>query len=114
MATHTNKKSEAPSGADPKADLERNLRAQLATLTGGLAPDDYARAWWEWYLNIATHPPRQADLARSAYEKMLDSWQFANRAASGLCWPPIRRRWPNGTLTRVPAMIGGWPAGPLR
>ena len=83
MATHTNKKSDAPSGADPRADLERNLRAQLATLTGGLAPDDYARAWWEWYLGIATHPPRQADLARSAYEKMLDSWQFASRAASG-------------------------------
>ncbi|MGP8032516.1 MAG: PHA/PHB synthase family protein [Steroidobacteraceae bacterium] len=85
MTTHTNKKPDAPSGAgpDPKAEVERNLRAQLAALTGGLAPDDYARAWWEWYLKVATHPPRQAALARSAYEKMLDSWQFAARAASG-------------------------------
>jgi polyhydroxyalkanoate synthase len=86
LAAHTKKNTEAPSGAsatDPKADVERSLRAQLAALTGGLAPDDYARAWWEWYLNIASHPPRQADLARSAYEKMLDSWQFATQAASG-------------------------------
>jgi polyhydroxyalkanoate synthase subunit PhaC len=71
--------------ADPalKTDIERQLRAQLAALTGGLAPDDYARAWWDWYLNIARHPSRQAALARSACEKFLDSWQFATRAAGG-------------------------------
>jgi polyhydroxyalkanoate synthase subunit PhaC len=67
----------------PKTDVERALRAQLAALTGGLAPDDYARAWWDWYLNIARHPPTQAALARSAGEKFLDSWQFAARAAGG-------------------------------
>ncbi|HEX4618814.1 MAG TPA: alpha/beta fold hydrolase [Steroidobacteraceae bacterium] len=86
MTAHAKNKADAPtgaSGADPKAEVERNLRAQLAALTGGLAPDDYARAWWEWYLNVAAHPPRQAQLARSAYEKMLDSWQFAARAAAG-------------------------------
>ncbi len=85
MTSHSNKKSGTSSapGPEAKANVERNLRAQLAALTGGLAPDDYARAWWEWYLNVATHPPRQADLARSAYEKMLDSWQFAAQAASG-------------------------------
>ena len=62
MTTQTNKKPDAPSGAGPelKADIERHLRAQLAALTGGLAPDDYARAWWEWYLGLATQPPRQA------------------------------------------------------
>ncbi len=83
MTTHTNKKPDSASGGELKADVQRHLRAQLAALTGGLAPDDYARAWWEWYLNVATHPPRQAALARSAYEKMLDSWQFAAQAASG-------------------------------
>jgi len=86
LTAHTNKKTDAPSGApssDLKAEVARNLRAQLAALTGGLAPDDYARAWWEWYLKVATHPPRQAELASSAYEKLLDSWQFAARAASG-------------------------------
>jgi polyhydroxyalkanoate synthase len=90
LTTRSNKKPDAPSGAghEPKAEVERHLRAQLAALTGGLAPDDYARAWWEWYLNVATHPPRQAALARSAYEKMLDSWQFATRAASGEALAP--------------------------
>ena len=76
MAARDKKKADSSSGApdsDLKAEVARNLRAQLAVLTGGLAPDDYARAWWEWYLKLATHPPRQAELARSAYEKMLDS-----------------------------------------
>ncbi|HLJ39407.1 MAG TPA: alpha/beta fold hydrolase [Steroidobacteraceae bacterium] len=90
MTADTKKKADASSdAAELKADVARQLRAQLAALTGGLAPDDYARAWWEWYLNVATHPPRQAALARSAYEKMLDSWQFATQAASGEPLPPV-------------------------
>jgi polyhydroxyalkanoate synthase subunit PhaC len=48
-----------------------------------MAPDDYMNAWWEWYLDVAAHPPRQAQLAQSAYEKILDSWQFFARAADG-------------------------------
>jgi len=85
LTTHTHPKPDAPAGDNRavKAEVERHLRAQLAALTGGLAPDDYARAWWEWYLNVATHPPRQAALVSSAYEKMLDSWHFAARAAAG-------------------------------
>ena len=61
----------------------RQLRAQLAALTGGLAPDDYVQAWWDWYLNLAKQPARQTQLAQSAYEKTLDSWQFFARAAAG-------------------------------
>ena len=71
-----------------KQDIERHLRAQLAALTGGLAPDDYVNAWWEWYLNVATQPPRQAQLAHSAYEKIHDSWQFLTQAANGTPLPP--------------------------
>jgi polyhydroxyalkanoate synthase subunit PhaC len=71
-----------------KAEVKRYLRAQLAALTGGLAPDDYVNAWWDWYLNVATHPRQQAQLARSAYEKILDSWQFFSRAAAGAPLPP--------------------------
>jgi polyhydroxyalkanoate synthase len=66
-----------------KAEVQRYLRAQLAALTGGLAPDDYLNAWWEWYLNVATHPKRQVQLAQSAYERILDSWQFFASAAGG-------------------------------
>ena len=76
------------SGASAKAEITRDLRAQLAALTGGMAPDDYLNAWWDWYLNLAAHPPRQAQLAQSAYEKLLDSWQFLARAAGGAPLPP--------------------------
>ena len=69
--------------AASKSEIARQLRAQLAALTGGLAPDDYLKAWWEWYLKLATQPPRQAQLAHSAYEKTLDSLQFMTRAAGG-------------------------------
>ena len=73
-----------------KADAERQVRAQLAAFTGGMAPDDYVSAWWEWYLGLAKQPPRQAQLAQSAYEKLLDSWQFMARAASGAPLSPER------------------------
>ena len=36
----------AAAQAPLKAEIERHLRAQLAALTGGLAPDDYLDAWW--------------------------------------------------------------------
>ena len=83
--------TKSPKGASaPEAGLSgaaddtlRQVRAQLAALSGGLAPDDYAQAWWDWYLNLATQPARQTQLARSAYEKTLDSWQFFARAAAG-------------------------------
>ncbi len=86
MTAQSKNQTGAPSGAsqpDAKTEIERQLRLQLGALTGGLAPDDYARAWWEWYLSLATQPPRQAALAQSAYEKFLDSWQFTARAAGG-------------------------------
>ena len=75
----------APDPADPAAqrDAERQLRAQLAAFSGGLAPDDYARAWWDWYLHLANQPERQQALAQSAYQKSLESWQFLGRAAAG-------------------------------
>jgi len=80
--------STTSSAASAKDEIARNLRAQLAALTGGMAPDDYLNAWWEWYLKLATQPPRQAQLAHSAYEKLLDSWQFFTRAAAGSPLPP--------------------------
>jgi len=70
-----------------KKDLERQLRAQLASVTGGLAPDDYAHAWWEWYFNLTKQPDKQLTLVQSAFDKVLDTWQFASRAATGAPMP---------------------------
>ena len=65
-----------------KKDLERQLRAQMAAVTGGLAPEDYSQAWWDWYLNLANEPGKQLNLLQSAFDKALDTWNFATRAAS--------------------------------
>jgi polyhydroxyalkanoate synthase subunit PhaC len=67
---------------DP-AELARALRAQLATVTGGLAPDVYVNAWWDWYLNLAKEPPKQLQIMQDAIAKTADSWSFGLRAAAG-------------------------------
>src|SRR6202790_3974314 len=59
------------------AELARALRAQLATVTGGLAPEVYANAWWDWYLQLAKQPTRQVQLMQDAIARALDSWGFA-------------------------------------
>ncbi len=67
--------------------LARSLREQLAAVTGGLAPDVYVNAWWDWYLNIAKDPPKQlADPAGCGSPR---------RSTSGLspCGPPPASRW---------------------
>ncbi|MBV8910539.1 MAG: alpha/beta fold hydrolase [Gammaproteobacteria bacterium] len=92
--------SQVPLGTEVK----RYLHAQLAALTGGLAPEDYLNAWWDWYLNLATHPQRQAQLAQSAYEKLFDSWQFFASAAGGQALPPAP-----GSLGFSDAAWNVWP-----
>jgi polyhydroxyalkanoate synthase len=77
----------APAGEAEKA-LQREFRIRLAALTGGLAPEDYSRAWWDWFLGLSRSSDKQAALARSGFEKLLDSWRFAVKAASGGGEPP--------------------------
>jgi polyhydroxyalkanoate synthase subunit PhaC len=71
-----------PHPGDP-AELARTLREQLATVTGGLAPEVYVNAWWDWYLNVAKEPPKQLDIMQDALAKAVDNWTFALRAAAG-------------------------------
>ena len=108
----------AGSTASAKAEITRDLRAQLAALTGGMAPDDYLNAWWDWYLNLATHRPHQEQLAHSAYDKLLDSWQFFTRAAAGTPLPPGHENfgfsdaawnvWPFNVYARTYANWASW------
>ncbi len=71
--------------ATPQGEFERRfgreLRAQLAAVTGGLAPEDYASAFWDWYLHLAAAPAAQFELAQSAWTKALDNWNFVTQAA---------------------------------
>jgi polyhydroxyalkanoate synthase len=64
-------------------DIARELRAQLAAVTGGLAPDDYAQAWWDWYLSIAQSSNKQTQVAHSAFQAIADNLSFAAKAAAG-------------------------------
>src|SRR5260221_13971372 len=82
----------SPSMSNPHADdaetperreqlnLERALRAQMATVTGGLAPDVYVNAWWDWLLNLAKEPPQQLKLPEAAIAKAAETLAFAAQA----------------------------------
>ena len=84
----------SPNMSNPSADdaetperreqlnLERALRAQMATVTGGLAPDVYVNAWWDWLLNLAKEPPQQLQLAEDAMAKTAETFAFAAQAAA--------------------------------
>jgi polyhydroxyalkanoate synthase len=88
VTAHSNKKANASHDAQLKKELHRQLLAQLATVTGAMAPDDYMQAWWSWYLNLSKEPTQQLNLVQSAFQKTLDTWQFALHAATGKATSP--------------------------
>jgi len=69
--------------------MARALREQLAAVTGGLAPDVYLNAWWDWYLNVSKDPPKQWQILQDGLTKALDNWSFALRSASGEPVAPV-------------------------
>ena len=64
-------------------EMAREMRAQLAAVTGGLAPDDYAQAWWDWFLNMSQSPGKQTEIAQNAFQAIADNFSFAAQAATG-------------------------------
>jgi polyhydroxyalkanoate synthase len=63
-------------------NLDRAMRAQMATVTGGLAPDVYVNAWWDWLLNLAKEPPQQLKLTEEAMAKAAETLAFTAQAAA--------------------------------
>ncbi len=78
-------RSAAPAQA---AEFGKALREQLATVTGGLAPDVYVNAWWDWFLNLAKEPPKQFEIMQEGLGRALENWSFALRAVAGETLPP--------------------------
>lgn len=70
------------------ASMMRLLRAQLATVTGGLAPDVYVAAWWDWFLNLKKEPLTQQQIMQDAVARSIDNWGFFLKAATGQPVPP--------------------------
>ncbi len=63
--------------------VDREFRAMLAKMTGGIAPQDYGAAWWDWWLHLAASPARQYELQQCALQKAMQLWQFNAEAAQG-------------------------------
>ncbi|MGE3393992.1 MAG: PHA/PHB synthase family protein [Steroidobacteraceae bacterium] len=63
--------------------VEREFRAMLAKMTGGLAPQDYGTAFWDWWLNLAKSPEKQLELQRTAMKQAMDLWRFNAEALQG-------------------------------
>src|ERR1700688_4038447 len=78
----TTSANEAETPEQEQLNLQRALRAQMATVTGGLAPDVYVNAWWDWLLNLAKEPPQQLKLAEDAMAKTAETLTFAAQAAA--------------------------------
>ena len=75
--------TESIGSSNVQEDLAREMRAQLAAVTGGLAPDDYAQAWWDWYLNLVQTPGKQTEIAHTAFQALADNFSFAIKASTG-------------------------------
>src|SRR5258707_14457539 len=74
-----------PAAADDSSrqQLQREFKAQLAAVTGGLAPEEYAQAWWDWLLRVSNEPGKQNSLMASAFKAAADNFEFMLKASSG-------------------------------
>src|SRR6185295_15082394 len=72
----------------PLDKVEREFRAQLARATGGLAPQDYGTAFWDWWLNLAKSPEKMAELQQTALQQAMNLWKFNAEAAQGKAMAP--------------------------
>ncbi|HOM12886.1 MAG TPA: alpha/beta fold hydrolase [Rubrivivax sp.] len=63
--------------------FDREFRAQLARMTGGISPTAFANAWADWASHLALAPARQGELQREAMQRAHDTWAFTLRALSG-------------------------------
>jgi len=75
--------SAAAPDARVKKDLSRQMFAQIAAVTSGLAPDDYVKAWWKWYHTLVSQPDRQTQLTSKMFEQLLDTFLFCALASTG-------------------------------
>jgi polyhydroxyalkanoate synthase len=110
--------SAATAALSDQRELRRELRAQLAGVTGGIAPDDYVSAWWDWYLNLTQDPQKPSALTAAALQGALDTWQFALQAGTGTPLAPSSddprfagtpwSQWPFNIYTRAYKNWASW------
>ena len=64
-------------------DFDKEFRAQIAKLTGGLSPKAFSSAWADWAAHLALSPTRQAELQKELLSRTADTWRFALKALAG-------------------------------
>jgi polyhydroxyalkanoate synthase len=104
--------------SQPPDELGQSFRAQLAKVTGGLAPEDYAHAFNHWWTTLAADPARQTQLAHSGAQRLMDFWSFALKAASGESAAPAGgkaefanpawNQWPFNVLAHGHTQFAAW------
>ena len=86
-------------------NVEREFRAMLAKMTGGIAAQDYGAAFWDWWLNLAKSPEKQAELQQTAMKQAMDLWRFNAEAMQGKPMAPTEngdRRFANPAWQQYP------------
>jgi polyhydroxyalkanoate synthase len=92
-------------GMDKIDTVEREFRAMLAKMTGGLAPQDYGTAFWDWWLNLAKSPEKQLEIQQAAMKQAMDLWRFNAEAMQGKPMAPQEngdRRFSNPAWQQYP------------
>ena len=64
-------------------DFDKEFRAQIAKLTGGLSPKAFSSAWADWAAHLALSPSRQFELRQELISRTADTWEFALKAMTG-------------------------------
>jgi polyhydroxyalkanoate synthase len=81
--------SEKPQGTtpvptdDPLVTVDREFRAMLARMTGGISPQDYGAAFADWWLHYLSSPAKQLEVQQRAVKSALDLWMFTTQAMQG-------------------------------
>jgi polyhydroxyalkanoate synthase len=68
---------------DPLVTVDREFRAMLARMTGGISPQDYGAAFADWWLHYLSSPAKQLEVQQRAVKNALDLWLFTTQAMQG-------------------------------
>jgi len=84
------KQQDEVAGTTPDAfeTVDREFRALLARMTGGISPQDYGAAFADWWLHYLSSPSKQLEVQQKAVKSALDLWMFTTQAMQGQPLPP--------------------------
>jgi polyhydroxyalkanoate synthase len=73
---------------DPLETVDREFRAMMARMTGGISTQDYGAAFADWWLHFISSPSKQLEVQQKAVKSALDLWMFTTQAMQGQPLPP--------------------------